>query len=197
MALVLWLAVAAASAQSVGKPAFDVASVRENKANGPSSMNFPLNPGPQYNHTGGLLTARNVPLLQLLVFAYAKSMYQIQEMRQQLPDWARISRFDVQARVEGSPTKDEMRAMMRTLLEERFALKTHVESRTVPVYRLVEAKPGKTGSMLKPYSVNDAPCAAEAPEWGKPRQKRLRRLWRAATRHGAVRWSCSTVSSRE
>lgn len=150
------------------KAAFDVASIRENKSNEKPYMNFPLNPQPQYNHTGGLLSARNVPLLQLLVFAYAKNMYQIQGMRQQLPDWARYTKYDVQARVEGEPTKNEMRAMMRTLLEDRFALKTHVEARTVPVYKLVEAKAGKTGARLKPYSESEAPCVSEAPEWGKP-----------------------------
>ena len=45
------------------KPAFEVASIRESKAVGPSSMNFPLNVGPEYPAQGGLLTARNVPLL--------------------------------------------------------------------------------------------------------------------------------------
>lgn len=150
------------------KPAFDVASIRENKSNEKPYMNFPLNPQPQYNHTGGLLSARNVPLLQLLVFAYAKSMFQIQELRDQLPDWAKYTRYDVQASVEGEPTKEEMRAMMRTLLEERFALKMHMESKTIPVYKLVEAKPGKTGPGMRPYQADETPCVHEAPEWGKP-----------------------------
>lgn len=167
-ALAVTLVVAACGMAVAQKPAFDVASIRENKTDEKPDMNFPLNPQPQYNHTSGLLSARNVPLLQLLVFAYAKSMFQIQEMRNQLPDWAKTSRWDVQARAEGEPTKDEMRAMMRTLLEERFALKTHVETRTIPVYKLVEAKAGKTGSSIRPYSDGEAPCVAEAPEWGKP-----------------------------
>ncbi len=150
------------------KLSFEVASIRESKAVGPSSMNFPLNVGPQYPTQGGLLTARNVPLLQLFVFAYAKNMYQIQGMRSQLPEWARDMRFDVLARAEGNPTKDQMRAMMRGLLEERFGVKMRMESRQVPVYQLVLAKPGKLGSRLRSFSDKEAVCSNEAPPWGQP-----------------------------
>ena len=50
---------------------FDVVSIRENQTGGPSSSNFPLDPTARYNYRGDLLRARNIPLLQLLVFAYA------------------------------------------------------------------------------------------------------------------------------
>jgi uncharacterized protein (TIGR03435 family) len=149
------------------KPSFEVASIRESKAVGPSSMNFPLNIGPQYPTQGGLLTARNVPLLQLFVFAYAKNMYQIQGMRAQLPEWARDMRFDVLARAEGNPTKDQMRAMMRGLLEERFGVKMRTELRQVQIYQLVLAKPGKMGPRLRAFSDTEAACSNEAPPWGQ------------------------------
>jgi uncharacterized protein (TIGR03435 family) len=149
------------------KLSFEVASIRESKAVGSSSMNFPLNVGPQYPTQGGLLTARNVPLLQLLVFAYAKNMYQIQGMRAQLPEWARDMRFDVLARAEGNPTKDQMRAMTRGLLEDRFGLKIRMESRQVPVYQLVLAKSGKMGPWLRTFSGTEAACSNEAPPWGQ------------------------------
>lgn len=149
------------------KLSFEVASIRESKAAGPSSMNFPLNIGPQYPTQGGLLTARNVPLLQLLVFAYAKNMYQIQGMRTQLPEWARDMRFDVLARAEGNPTKDQMRTMVRGLLEERFGVRMHTESRRVPVYELVLAKPETLGPRLRVFSETEAACSNEAPSWGQ------------------------------
>ena len=162
-ALSLLGTIAAASAQQERKQ-FDVVSVRENRTPGPSSSNFPLDPTARYNNHGGLLTAHNIPLLQLLVFAYAKNMYQILDLRRQLPDWARDMRFDVEARTEGSPTKDEMRAMVRSLLEDRFQLKLHTESRETTVLRLEVVHPGKLGPHLRPYAATtEAPCDAVPP----------------------------------
>ena len=148
------------------KPQFEVASIHESRATGRSSSNFPLNPGPQYNNQGGLLMAHNVPILQLLVFAYARNMYQIQSLRQQLPDWARQATFDVQAHADGNPSKDEMRAMTRTLLEDRFHLKLHTETHEVLVVHLVPVHPGKLGPDLRPHPADSRACDTFGPYAG-------------------------------
>src|ERR1700761_1201133 len=96
-ALSLLVVVAAARAQQDRKQ-FDVISIRENRTGGPSHSNFPLDPTARYNYHGDLLRAPNIPLLQLLVFAYAKNMYDILELRRQLPAWASDTRFDIEAR---------------------------------------------------------------------------------------------------
>ena len=148
---------------------FDVISIRENRTAGAHPYsNFPLNPGPQYNNEGGLLVARDIPILQLLVFAYAHNMYQIQAMRQSLPFWARETGYDVQARAEGRPTKDEMREMVRSLLADRFGLKLHLETREEPVFQLVAVHPGKLGPDLQPAHPNEPPCAAYGPYANAP-----------------------------
>src|ERR1700744_373740 len=147
---------------------FDVVSIRESKSTDAPYTNFPMNPGPQYNNEGGLLIARNIPLLQLFVFAYTHSMYQIQQLRDTLPDWGRYTRYDVQARAEGRPTKDEMRAMVRSMLEERFHIKEHTETRELPVFRLVQIHPGKFGPNLSPSRSDEPPCAAFGPYAGAP-----------------------------
>jgi len=72
-------------------------------------------------------------------------------------------RFDVQARTEGSPTKDEMRAMVRSLLEDRFQLKLHTETQKTDVLRLEVVHPGKLGPNLRPYAVTEPPCDAVPP----------------------------------
>jgi uncharacterized protein (TIGR03435 family) len=51
-------------------------------------------------------------------------------------------RFDVSAKVPAGATKQDFCLMMRRLLEERFHLKAHVESRDFPAYALVVAKSG-------------------------------------------------------
>lgn len=147
---------------------FDVVSIRESRSTDAPYTNFPLNPGPQYNNEGGLLVARNIPLLQLFVFAYTHSMYQIQQLRDTLPDWVRYTRYDVQARAEGRPTKDEMREMVRSMLEERFHIKEHTETRELPVFRLVQVHPGKFGPNLNPSRSDEPPCAAFGPYAGAP-----------------------------
>jgi uncharacterized protein (TIGR03435 family) len=144
---------------------FDVVSIRENTSGDAPTSNFPLNPGPQYNNAGGLLVAHSTPILQLLVFAYAKSMLQIQDLRRQLPEWARTSRWDIQARADGTATKDEMRAMTRALLEDRFHLKLHTETRDTAVYKLVLVHDGKLGPRLNPHPP-DAPACAEHGPYG-------------------------------
>jgi uncharacterized protein (TIGR03435 family) len=53
-----------------------------------------------------------------------------------------------------------MRLMMQALLEDRFKLAVHRQTRQVLIFGLVLAKPGKTGSQLKPHSA-DSPCPTE------------------------------------
>jgi uncharacterized protein (TIGR03435 family) len=157
LALLATITAASAPAQESPKQ-FDVVSIRENRTPGKSSSNFPLDPTARYNYQGNLLSAHNVPLLQLLVFAYAKSMYQIIDLRRQVPSWARDTSFDIQARSDEPATKDEMRAMMRAALEDRFHLKMHTESRETTVLRLELAHPGKLGPNLRIYADTEAPC---------------------------------------
>src|SRR4029077_10330988 len=83
--------------------------------------------------------------------------------RASLPDWARETRYDVQARAEGRPTKDEMREMVRSMLEQRFHIKEHTKPRELPVFRLVANHPGKLGPNLFPAHKDEPPCAPFGP----------------------------------
>jgi uncharacterized protein (TIGR03435 family) len=65
------------------------------------------------------------------------------------PDWARIDRFDIQAKPEGATPVlpgEQTRAMLRSLLEDRFQLKVHRESRDLAVYNLVLSTKGPKAS---------------------------------------------------
>jgi uncharacterized protein (TIGR03435 family) len=96
--------------------------------------------------------------LQYIVFAYKPDMFQIKEFRVKLPDWAQTARFDIEARADGNPTKDDMRLMMQSLLAERFHLVAHTVTHEDPVYAVVLAKPGITGPQLKPHPADDPTC---------------------------------------
>jgi uncharacterized protein (TIGR03435 family) len=61
------------------------------------------------------------------------------------PDWFDRDRFAVEAKAEtGSRvvTTEEIQEMLRSLLEDRFRLKVHRETRELPMYDLVLAKGG-------------------------------------------------------
>jgi uncharacterized protein (TIGR03435 family) len=139
--------------------AFDVASVRQNTS-GPGygmNSNFPLGPGDVYAPNGGQFRATNFSLLAYIEFAYKVDGNQEQSLVSQLPKWVITSHFDIQAKAQGNPTKDQMRLMMQSLLADHFKLATHYETRQVPVFALLLDEPGKLGPLLQQHT-DDSPC---------------------------------------
>jgi uncharacterized protein (TIGR03435 family) len=159
------VAAAASPAQRVGvdHPAFDVASIKPDKSDAPPWSNFPLNSGDAYAANGDLFSATNFPLVTYIFFAYKLMGNQAHFLVPQLPGWAMSERFDIQARAADNPAKDQMRMMMRSLLADRFKLAIHTETREVPVFALVLAKPGKTGPQLQPHPADNSCRTAVAP----------------------------------
>lgn len=156
------LAIAAVGFANAQRMEFDVASVKLNKSDAPPVMNFPVGPEDSYTPNGGLLSGSGVTLYQYMSFAYDFTIYDYQLLKSRLPEWALTDRFDIQARASGNPTKAQMRAMMRSLLADRFKLAIHFEAREVPVFALVLAKPGNTGPQLRPHS-EEPPCSSTPP----------------------------------
>jgi uncharacterized protein (TIGR03435 family) len=114
-------------------PPYDVSSV---KINDSGEGNFSMS----LSDTNGTLVATNVPVETLIEFAYDVKSDHIFGLSGPVKD----AHFDVQAKVilkdDGRSTKltdQQLQAMMIPLLAERFRLKAHVESRTLPIYELV------------------------------------------------------------
>ncbi|WP_415198700.1 TIGR03435 family protein [Silvibacterium sp.] len=116
---------------------YDVATVKENKSASQMTMiNFQV---------GDMLQVENATLKIMLSEAFHRHPYLIEGV----PKWAESQRFDVQAKIlDQTPeqikalTEDQRRAMFAAVLEERFHLKTHWETREKPEYDLVVAKGG-------------------------------------------------------
>jgi uncharacterized protein (TIGR03435 family) len=98
---------------------------------------------------GGRFSAINITLLNLMEWAYEIPQKQILDG----PGWMRSTRFDIQATTDAetdamlrgmSSEQDRMvkRRMVQRLLEDRFAMKLHRETRVLPAYDLVVAKGG-------------------------------------------------------
>jgi uncharacterized protein (TIGR03435 family) len=187
MAMWLWFAMVMSEGYVQSQPGakleFDVASVRQNKSGEAPSSTVSLDNGNVYSTVkkgdvftprGSYFAATNQPLWHYVAFAYNLSGTQELALRfnyfaglsSKVPAWVTGSfdtsadRFDISARSDGRPTKDQMRLMMQALLADRFKLMVHRETRQAPVFALVPAKPGQTGAELVPHPASDT-CAVE------------------------------------
>lgn len=148
-----------------GHMEFDVASVRPGDPGSSRRSNMAMNTEDYLEPTGGLFTA-NHPLAAYIAFAYKLSLTedQLKAFLDSLPKWATTQMFSIQARASSSsPTKDQFRLMMQSLLADRFKLVSHVEQRTVPVFALTVVKPGTLGPNLRPHS-SGPPCSVPTSE---------------------------------
>lgn len=79
-----------------------------------------------------------VSLSDLIPIAFKLKPHQISG-----PDWLKSSqRFDILAKFPEGATKEQLPEMLQSLLEERFHLKYHRETRDLPIYALIVAKGG-------------------------------------------------------
>jgi uncharacterized protein (TIGR03435 family) len=82
-----------------------------------------------------------VTITDLIVAAYEVKPHQIAG-----PDWLSMERFDIQAKLPDGAAEDQVPQMLRTMLADRFGMRTHTESRERSAYVLVV---GKNGAKLK------------------------------------------------
>ena len=122
---------------------FEVASVKPSNPNAAG----PLGAAPMVLPALGRLTAQNVTLRMLVMFAYDKQPFQLVGG----PAWQNSNKFDIEARTQDVSTPlDQMRIMMRGVLADRFQMTSHTETRDVPIYALVVARDnGRLGPKLK------------------------------------------------
>ncbi len=142
MALSVGLAVTWAS---LGQPAalpaeFEVASVKPS-SEGSGRMGIGL-----FTYPGGRIRASYVPLEYLITQAFGIQSFQISGG----PGWMRADRFDLEAKPPATsksaqsnprnpklPPNAEQRQMLQALLQDRFRLRFHWETKQEPVYYLV------------------------------------------------------------
>lgn len=92
---------------------------------------------------GGRFNARATTLKFLVEWAYGIVPAQHSEG----PSWIGDDRYDIVAKADGDATEAQMKLMTRTLLAERFQLKSHRENKEIPVLVI---SLGKTAPKLFP-----------------------------------------------
>jgi uncharacterized protein (TIGR03435 family) len=131
------------------KPSFEVASIKPAAPQTDGRIMMMMGGDP------GMFDFKHVNLRMLLTRAYGIKDYQLNG-----PDWMNSVFFDVQAKMPPDTAAEVKNQMLQTLLEERFGLKVHKESKEVPIYALVV---GKNGPKLKP-AAELPPNAPGAPQ---------------------------------
>jgi uncharacterized protein (TIGR03435 family) len=112
---------------------FEAASVKA----GPSTGGrFTMTGGPGTNDPGRI-SYTNVPLRIVLLTAYDVKNYQLLG-----PEWLNTLHFDIAAKVPDGATKEQCQEMLRSLLESRFRMTLHRETKELPIYELLAAKKG-------------------------------------------------------
>lgn len=157
-----------AQSGSAAKPKFEVASVREcepKKEQPPPSLS-----------TAGRLRLGCWPLSVLISDAYETfASGQVDPLKppkapplEGTPSWANTTSYTIDAEAEGAPSGAMMRGpMMQTLLEDRFQVKVHRETREISGYVMtvdkgaLKLKPAQAGSCdhIDPTDPAQAPPA--------------------------------------
>lgn len=136
---------------------FEVAAIKPSRPDeviGPSDAEF------DRNARAGRLELQAFPLKLLIATAWNIDFGHIDEMLVGAPKWVGSARFDVAAKMSPTPTGShgwdaDLRMMLRSLLSDRFRMKTHYEDRVMEAYTLVATKP-KLKKAAPPY--NRADC---------------------------------------
>ncbi len=129
LALLLLLAVPCVAQQ----PAFEVATVKPN----PQGI---ASQGQWSQANTGKFTASSVTMTLLLQLAYGIDKSQIANK----PGWCETDLFDVNAKPEEGIklSREELKPRLQTLLQQRFHLQAHFETRQQKGYALIVAKGG-------------------------------------------------------
>jgi uncharacterized protein (TIGR03435 family) len=139
-------------AQEPARPTFEVAAIKPTAGCG-NGFGGSGGPDPGRLH---LPCAQLRVLVQIAYGMFADGATQSPVRIEVLggPAWADSELYDINAKAAGSVTIGQTYGpMLQALLEERFKLKVHKESREQPVYTLTV---GKNGSKLKPTSCTPA-----------------------------------------
>lgn len=138
---------------------FDVASIRPTKPGTQGGFIKALPGGHGYS-------AQNMTVRVMISLMYKVPMRQIHGG----PDWINEDRYDVEARVDGVYSLDDLHTMYKNLLADRFHLQLHSETHQGNVYALTV---NPSGLKMK---LNTSPQDYEIPIQGPPAHATGRRV---------------------
>ena len=152
------LAAAAPQRETAARPAFETATIK--LSTGPSRANVITQPSPNR------LSIPGMTLMALVYAAYGDGGFNTSmSVRGVKPDWANQTVYAIEGLAAAPATPRQMRLMLQSLLEERFALRLHDASDTDAAIGdvltlVVDRTDGRLGPKVKPW---DGTCPAVVP----------------------------------
>jgi len=135
--LILPIAALAAMAQTPAAPlAFEVATIK------PAEPITPAMVQAGKMHVGMSVDAARVDIGYMSLYDLLYTAFKVKPYQIEGPDWMRVQRFDVMAKMPPGATKDDVPVMLQGLLKERFKLEYHRGAKEHAVYALVVAPGG-------------------------------------------------------
>jgi uncharacterized protein (TIGR03435 family) len=110
---------------------------------------------PQPQTQGGRYRLKNATMVDLVRTAYGFGADKVVGG----PNWLELDRFDVTAKVPEGATTESLKAMLQTLLADRFKLVVHKDTRPVPVYVLAA---GKKPQLKEADGTGETGCKAQS-----------------------------------
>ena len=154
----------AAQQSDTAGPTFEVVSIKANRS-ADARQAFRAAPGGRYTWTAYTLKA-------LIDVSHQRNAFDNRETTGG-PPWIATDRFDVQVKAEDGATLNDrdgfpgpLFAMIRAMLADRFALRTHNEVRERPVYALTVARSDKR--LGRGLTKVDTDCVAAMRELAAP-----------------------------
>jgi bla regulator protein blaR1 len=139
----LMTAIASYGQPGAKPPIYEVASIKPNTGNDFHYV-FRIEPA-------GALAARGITLKRLMMTAYDFQGYRILGG----PGWVVSQQWDVQAKPDRAASSEQIRPMLRALLENRFQLRSHSEERQLPLYELHVDRKGPKVPRAKDSETHD------------------------------------------
>ena len=158
LAVPVVLAAAAPQRETAARPVFEAATIK--LSTGPSRANIVTQPSPNR------LSIPGMTLMALVYAAYGDGGFNTSmSVRGVKPDWANQTVYAIEGLAAAPATPRQMRLMLQSLLEERFALKLHDASDTDAAIGdvltlVVDRADGTLGPKVKPW---DGTCPAVVP----------------------------------
>ncbi len=152
------LAAAAPQREIAARPAFETATIK--LSTGPSRANVITQPSPNR------LSIPGMTLMALVYAAYGDGGFNTSmSVRGVKPDWRNQTVYAIEGSAAAPATPRQMRLMLQSLLEERFALRLHDASDTDAAIGdvltlVVDRADGRLGPKVKPW---DGTCPAVVP----------------------------------
>jgi uncharacterized protein (TIGR03435 family) len=161
---VVLMCTALGAQQPIAKPQFEVATIKPVAQDVPGRLPAWVRGNMKDGRPPGVISMSgpdHVRMRSRSLFDLISTAYSVRAIRVSGPAWMSDQEFDIEAKVpEGTP-KEDLNAMLQSLLEERFGLKAHRNTEIRQGFALVVGKNGSKLNLTPAQSLSQQEALAQ------------------------------------